>query len=113
MKSSGGRSRPIAALVAVLAVVAGSVAATAGEGALQVQGVAVAGPTVVVTVVNTGDETMTGSVSVTVKMKDRIVKLSQPVTVPEGQKAYLPVNLPMPPDDVIAAGVILDDGSPF
>jgi len=113
MKSSAGRSRPIAALVVILAVVAGSATAMGGDGSLQVQGVSVAGQTVLVTVANTGEETITGAVSVTVKMQNRIVKLSQPVTVPEGQKAHIPVNLPAPPDEVITTGVILDDGSPF
>ena len=113
MKSSVGRSRSIAALAGILAVVAGSATVMGGDGSLQVQGVAVAGQTVLVTVANTGEGTITGAVSVTVKMKNRIVKLTQPVTVPEGQKTFIPINLPAPPDEVITTGVILDDGSPF
>lgn len=113
MKSSVGRSRPIAALAGIIAVVAGSATAMGGDGSLQVQGVAVIGQTVVVTVANTGREAISGAVSVTVKMNDRIVRLSEPVTVPEGQKAFIPVSFPAPPDEVITAGVILDDGSPF
>jgi hypothetical protein len=114
MKSSVRRSRPFAALAGVLAVVAGSATVSGGgDASLQVQAVAVSGQTVQITVVNTGDETITGAVSATVKIKGRIVTVTQPVSVPEGQKAHIPVNFPTPPDEVITTGVILDDGSPF
>ena len=115
MNSSGRRSRAIVALAGILALVAGSTTALGGGGdaSLQVQAVAVSGSTVQITVVNTGDKTLTGAVSVTVAIKGRVVMVTQPVTVPEGQKAHLPINLPAPPDEIITAGVILDDGSPF
>ena len=113
MSSSKRRSRPFAALAGILAVLAGSPAALGGDGSLQVQAVAVSGQTVQITVVNTGDETITGAVSVTVAIQGRVVMVTQPVTVPEGHKAHIPVNLPAPPDEVITTGVILDDGSPF
>ena len=115
MKSSGRRSRAFVALAGILVLAAGSATALGGGGdaSLRVQSVAVSGTTVLITVVNTGDETITGAVSVTVALKGRIVSLSRPVTVPEGHKAHIPVNLPAPPDEVITTGVILDDGSPF
>jgi hypothetical protein len=115
MSSSKNRSRPFAALAGILAMLVGSPAALGGGGdaSLQVQAVAVSGQTVQITVVNTGDETITGAVSVTVAIKGRVVMVTQPVTVPEGHKAHIPVNLPAPPDEVITTGVILDDGSPF
>jgi hypothetical protein len=114
MKSSGRRSKAIVALAGILVLATGSAPALGGgDASLRVQSVAVSGTTVLITVVNTGDETITGAVSVTVALKGRIVRLSQPVTVPEGQKAHIPLNLPAPPDEVITTGVILDDGSPF
>ena len=115
MKSSGRRSKAIVALAGLVVLAAGSAPALGGnrDASLQVQAVTVSGSTVQITVVNTGDKTITGAVSVTVALKGRIVRLSQPVTVPEGKKAHIPLNLPAPPDEVITTGVILDDGSPF
>jgi len=115
MKSSERRSRPFVALAGFLVLAAGSATTLGGGGdaSLKMQAVAVSGTTVQITVVNTGDETVTGAVSVTVAIQGRIVRSTRPVTVPEGQKVHIPVTLPAPPDEVITAGVILDDGSPF
>jgi hypothetical protein len=103
------------ALAGFLVLAAGSATALGGgsDASLQLQAVAITGPTVEITVVNTGDETITGAVSVTAAIKGRIVRVTRPVTVPEGQKAHIPLDFPAPPDEIITTGVILDDGSPF
>ena len=85
----------------------------ADDSALQVEGFTVSGNFVHVAVHNTSDETLSGTVYVRMLLTSGEMGAMAPVTVAEGQKVFVGFLAPSPIEGILAAGVVLDDGSPF
>lgn len=106
------RSIALAAIV-VLAAASSAVADAAGQTRLKVLGITVDGQGVRVTILNPAEDTVRGSAFVLAATEagDRFAVSG--FEIPGGQKACVEIDLPAAVHEVIRAGVILDDGSPF
>ena len=114
MKPFIGQPRRWTALVgtAILLAGAGSVI-LGGDPALKIEGIAVKGNVVQISVLNPGPGTLSATLFVRVLIENREVGALSPMTVPGGQRSSAEIPMPAPVEGVIAVGVILDDGSPF
>ena len=97
----------------VLAMTAATQALARSGPALTIRTVTVTGNEVAITVVNHTARTQTGIVSARVLMRGRGMRLTAPVTAAVGQSATVTIVLPAPVEDVLPAGVVVDDGVPF
>ncbi|MCP3978892.1 MAG: hypothetical protein GY716_06115 [bacterium] len=102
------------AVAGTVLVAAGmSPAVFSGSDGLIVQSVTVQGDVVHVVVSNPGTETVTATVSIQVRTASKETGSMLPVTVFGGQKVFVQFAMGAQVREIIAAGVIIDDGSPF
>jgi len=115
MSPSGRLLKLGAALTGCLVLATGPVIpGSGGSSPFGIGGYTVTGDIVQVTVVNTGEETLTGTVHIQVVGLDgREATAWTTVTIHGARKAYIEVKFPVEVLGVITLGVILDDGCPF
>ena len=100
-------------LVLIAAPASGAIHRGDLEVALAVEGITIAGSEVRIEVSNLGASPRSGTVYVRARLGDRDVVSTAAVTVSEGQRAFVRLVLPGTVDDVVEAGIVLDDGCPF
>lgn len=114
MNPSGRPWHRFPALVFSMAIIAWpTMAADTGSSPLAIGGYSMAGDLLSVTVINTSDQTLTGTVFASVVVDGLTVTSQAAVTVPGEQKALVVLGLPPEAATPIILGVILDDGVPF
>jgi hypothetical protein len=117
MKPSRKLLRRWTALAGTLILAAGAVpmALAAGHEAapLRVVGMTVGGAGVEIEILNPGPERQTGTVTVRVRLGNRVETVAASVAIPGGQKVFVLVPPPAPGRRLVPMGVILDDGTPF
>ena len=118
MKPTHTDARRVLLLVAMCALlVTGAWGATptgSSEKDVTITAVDVRGQQVQVTVVNSGVATTTATISIRVILEDgRQTSATSTVTVFGRQKALIGFSLPSSVTDVLVAGMIVDDPSPF
>jgi len=116
MRPSVRQLRQWTAVAGTLAIAAGTGSAILGDGSdatLSIAGFTVVGDVVQVTVLNRGEDELTGTVFVRVMLQDREMGAASSVTVSGGNKVFVEIPMPAPVRAVIDLGVVLDDGSPF
>jgi hypothetical protein len=97
----------------VLLACAWPLVGAAGRGTLAVDGVAIQGDVLEVGIVNTGTETLSGTVFARLVTEAGEVRAMVPVSLAGRQKVFVQLRAGSPILDVIQLGVIVDDGSPF
>jgi hypothetical protein len=80
---------------------------------LRISGYTVSGDIVRVVVLNTSDDTLTGTVHVHAMLDGREAATWATVNVHGAQKAFVDLQLPSEVVEIIELGVVLDDGCPF
>jgi hypothetical protein len=97
----------------VLAMAASTSAVAGSDPAVTVRAVTVSGNEVAITVANHAARAQSGIVKARVLMGGRAVRVMAPVTAAVGQTATIRIVLPAAVEDVLPAGVVVDDGVPF
>jgi hypothetical protein len=121
MRKGGKAMRPSRRLWKRLAALAGcwilitgpAILGSEEASPLRISGYSVTGDTVRVTVVNTGGETLTGTIFAHVQLEGRDAMTWARVTFHGAGKAFVDLRLPSEVFGVITLGAVLDDGCPF
>ena len=102
--------------ITILIAWAGSAAANAAialGAPFRVARPTVVGSQVEVTILNLAQESRNATVTVRVRLGDRVMDARASAAVPGGQKVFVILSLPDTIREVLTCGVILDDGTPF
>ncbi len=113
MRSSVRRRGTILSLVVCLTLAIGAGPALGGNATLQVASISVAGDTLRIQVVNTGDKALSGTVVTRALVGGKEVSVFAAIKVAAKDQVIISVVFPSSPTPMVPLGVILDDGPPL
>jgi hypothetical protein len=113
MRSSVRRRGTILSLVVCLTLAIGAGPALGGNATLQVKSISVAGDTLRVQVVNTGEKALSGTVVAQAVVGGKEVSVFAAIKVPAKGQVIVNMVFPSSTTPVVPLGVILDDGPPL